>query len=113
MLAKNWRLILVPLRSETFEQMKRDQKDGILDVPEECYNEGLEIPIVISAEFRKQTKFKRSAHASISSLSDMETPLVKRKKMIINHVKTLLFPIENIAEIDQIDFNLKIEQIND
>ena len=109
--AKSWRLILAPIKAERFEQMKKDQKTGILEVPEDCYSDGLEIPIVISSEFRKPTKFKRSNHASISSLADMESPLVKKKKMIINHVKTLLFESSSVEEIDQIDFNLEIEKI--
>ena len=110
MLAKNWRLIMVPIDLKTFQEMKTN-RDNILEVPDKCYKKGIEIRIVISAEFRKPTKFKRSNHASISSLDDMESPLVKRKKMIINHVKTLLGEIDELDEIDFIDFNSEIKKI--
>lgn len=104
---------MVPIDLETFNEMKEMKRnnDTVLEVPDKCYKKGLEIGIVISAEFRKPTKFKRSNHASISSLDDMESPLVKRKKMIINHVKTLLGEIDEIDEIDCIDFNSEIKKI--
>ena len=106
--AKLWRLIFAPMDRESFQLMKQEPS---FKVPLESYKRGLELPIVVSSEFRKPTKHKRSSLATISSLSDMDPPLAKKKKRIHDRLKSLVSSCENEEEIGAINFNGEVKKI--